>query len=49
MPLVRISYTTGLPPGSAERLSRAVHRALVQTFAVPNDDCFQLITARAPT
>ncbi len=44
MPLVRISHTEGKPGGFASALSQGVHRAMVETFNVPADDFFQVVT-----
>jgi 4-oxalocrotonate tautomerase len=45
MPLVRISHPAGKPASFVAKLSRGVHRAMVETFNVPEDDRFQIITA----
>ena len=44
MPLARISLRRGKPIEYRRRVGQAVHRALVDTFDVPIDDRFQLIT-----
>jgi len=44
MPLVRISHAAGHPPAFAEQLSKGVHDAMVETFDVPPDDFFQVVT-----
>lgn len=44
MPLVRISHLSGKPPQVIAELSERVHRAMVETFDVPPDDRFQIIT-----
>ena len=49
MPLVRISHVEGKPPVFAAALSEGVHRAMVDTFNVPADDYFQVVTAHAAT
>lgn len=45
MPLVRIAIPKGAP---APSISRGVHSALVETFNVPPDDFFQIVTEHAP-
>jgi 4-oxalocrotonate tautomerase len=45
MPLVRISHTSGKSAAIIEKMSLAVHRAMVETFGVPQDDRFQIITS----
>ena len=47
MPLVRISHVQGHPSTFAVELSRGVHRAMVETFNVPADDYFQIVTDHA--
>jgi 4-oxalocrotonate tautomerase len=49
MPLVRIAHVEGKPPAFAAELSQGVHRAMVETFNVPPDDCFQILTDHAAT
>jgi 4-oxalocrotonate tautomerase len=49
MPLVRISHITGKSPIQIAAMSQGVHRAMVETFNVPTDDYFQIITEHAPT
>ncbi|MGH8689144.1 MAG: tautomerase family protein [Burkholderiales bacterium] len=44
MPLARISLKRGKPADYRQRVAQAVHRALVDTFDVPPDDRFQLVT-----
>jgi 4-oxalocrotonate tautomerase len=44
MPLVRISLPTGKSADHASALSQGVHRAMVDTFNVPADDFFQIVT-----
>ena len=44
MPLVRIDLTTGHSPAIRKALGDAVHRALVDTFNVPEADIFQVIS-----
>jgi phenylpyruvate tautomerase PptA (4-oxalocrotonate tautomerase family) len=47
MPLVRISHVEGKPAQFALQLSQGVHRAMVETFNVPADDYFQIVTDHA--
>jgi 4-oxalocrotonate tautomerase len=47
MPLVRISLPAGHPAAHATSLSQGVHRAMVETFNVPSDDYFQVVTEHA--
>ena len=47
MPLVRISHVEGKPSTFAPALSQGVHRAMVDTFNVPSDDYFQIVTDHA--
>jgi phenylpyruvate tautomerase PptA (4-oxalocrotonate tautomerase family) len=47
MPLVRISHAAGKTASFAEALSKGVHDAMVETFNVPNDDVFQVLTDHA--
>ncbi|HEX2690728.1 MAG TPA: tautomerase family protein [Kofleriaceae bacterium] len=44
MPLQRISIVSGREPAYRQAIADGVHRALVETCAVPEDDRFQLIT-----
>ncbi len=44
MPLVRISVIRGKSAAPLGRLGDAVHRALVETVGVPEEDRFQVIT-----
>ena len=48
MPLVRIALPKGKTAEHRSAVSRAVQRALVETFNVPADDLFQIITEHAP-
>ena len=48
MPLVRITMPKGKTPEHRKAISQGVHAALVETFNVPNDDLFQIITEAAP-
>lgn len=47
MPLVRISYATQARPEVRNTVSVGVHRAMIVTFDVPEDDYFQVITEHA--
>jgi phenylpyruvate tautomerase PptA (4-oxalocrotonate tautomerase family) len=47
MPFVRIDTTQRLDPVRRRALGDAVHRALVETIAVPHDDRFQVIVGHA--
>lgn len=47
MPLVRISHVEGKSAAFAAALSQGVHRAMVDTFNVPADDYFQIVTDHA--
>jgi 4-oxalocrotonate tautomerase len=47
MPLVRISHVEGKPSAFTLALSLGVHRAMVDTFNVPADDYFQIVTDHA--
>lgn len=49
MPLVRISHVEGKPAAFGAELSQGVHRAMVETFNVPADDYFQIVTDHAAT
>jgi phenylpyruvate tautomerase PptA (4-oxalocrotonate tautomerase family) len=44
MPLVRISLQEGKPRTTIQKISDAVHRAMVETISVPPLDRFQVIT-----
>jgi 4-oxalocrotonate tautomerase len=46
MPLVRISFRHGRPPGAGKAMGDAVHQAMVETIGVPPLDRFQLIDER---
>jgi len=48
MPLVRISLVKGRAPALRRSIGDAVHRALVETIAVPQRDRFQLLTEHEP-
>jgi 4-oxalocrotonate tautomerase len=43
MPLVRISLLEGKPESHLRKVADAVHRALVETIAIPPQDRFQII------
>jgi 4-oxalocrotonate tautomerase len=47
MPLVRISLIAGKPESHKQKVSEAVHRALVETIAIPAQDRFHIITEHA--
>jgi 4-oxalocrotonate tautomerase len=44
MPLVRIALIEGKPESYKRKISDAVHRAMVETMSVPEQDRFQIIT-----
>jgi phenylpyruvate tautomerase PptA (4-oxalocrotonate tautomerase family) len=44
MPFVRISLRQGTSPAYRKALADGVHRAMVETIAIPPDDRFQVIT-----
>ena len=48
MPLVRIAVPTGKTPQYRKAISDGIQRALVETFNVPKDDLFQIITEHEP-
>src|ERR1051325_5105360 len=48
MPLVRISLLAGKPATHKQKVSEAIHRALVETIDIPVQDRFQVITEHAP-
>lgn len=48
MPLVRISLPQTTPPAEIAAVSGAIHRALVETFNVPELDRFQVIHRHGP-
>jgi 4-oxalocrotonate tautomerase len=48
MPLVRITLSAGKTAAYRKAVSDGVHRALVATFGVPEDDRFQIISEHAP-
>jgi phenylpyruvate tautomerase PptA (4-oxalocrotonate tautomerase family) len=49
MPLVRISVLAGTPEARKQKISEAVHRGLVDTISIPEQDRFQIITEHAGT
>lgn len=44
MPLVRISYRKGKPPGFGKRVGEVVYETMRETINVPEHNRFQLIT-----
>ncbi|MBZ5505379.1 MAG: tautomerase family protein [Acidobacteriia bacterium] len=48
MPLVRISLLAGKSESHKQKVSEAIHRALVETIAIPAQDRFHIITEHAP-
>lgn len=48
MPLVRISLLRGRPSEDVRAIADGIHSALVETYAVPEEDRFQIIDQRAP-
>jgi len=48
MPFTRISLFRGKSPGYIATLSDTFHRAMVETFAVPDADLFHIIQQCAP-
>jgi len=48
MPLVRIFHVAGKPDGYSDALSQGVHRAMIDTFGIPEDDFFQVVTEHVP-
>ena len=48
MPLVRIAVPTGKSPAYRKAISEGIQRALVETFDVPKDDLFQIVTEHEP-
>lgn len=47
MPFVRISHPSGKPAKYRTALSESVHQAMIETFDVPVDDRFQILTEHA--
>jgi 4-oxalocrotonate tautomerase len=48
MPLVRINYPAGKPVGFRAAISRGVYQAMLDTFSVPADDHFQVLSESGP-
>ena len=48
MPLQRIDLSEHRPPAQRRAIADAVHRALVESIGVPQDDRFQVVTAHPP-
>jgi len=48
MPFVRIAHPTGKSASYSTAISQGVHRAMVETIDVPEDDLFQIVTEHAP-
>jgi len=48
MPLVRIDLPADTPVDEARELSQSIHQALVDLFAVPREDLFQVLSRRSP-
>jgi 4-oxalocrotonate tautomerase len=48
MPLVRISLRQGTSPAYRQALADGVHRAMIESLAIPPDDRFQVITEYSP-
>ncbi|WP_019423420.1 tautomerase family protein [Paenibacillus sp. OSY-SE] len=44
MPFVRIDLRTGRSEAELRNISRNIHRAMIETIDVPEDDYFQVIT-----
>ncbi|MFI5783264.1 tautomerase family protein [Nocardia sp. NPDC051570] len=44
MPLVRIDLVAGRTAGEVEQIADAVHTAIVEVFAIPPRDRFQIVT-----
>lgn len=49
LPLARISLLEGKPESYLGKVSDAIHRAMVQTIAIPQQDRFRVITETAKT
>jgi phenylpyruvate tautomerase PptA (4-oxalocrotonate tautomerase family) len=49
MPLVRIALLEGKPPTFIRKISDSIHRALVETISIPQQDRFHLITEHTGT
>ncbi|HMD41774.1 MAG TPA: tautomerase family protein [Candidatus Acidoferrum sp.] len=48
MPLVRISLREGTSPEYRKAIGEGVHRAMIESLAIPPEDCFQVITQHPP-
>lgn len=48
MPMARISLLHGKPPAYLRGISASVQQALIECFAVPPADCFQVFHQLAP-
>ncbi len=48
MPLVRISLREGMSPEYRKAIGEGVHRAMIESLAIPPDDRFQVITQHPP-
>jgi 4-oxalocrotonate tautomerase len=48
MPFVRISLRQGTSPDYRQALADGVHRALIESIAIPSGDRFQVISEHAP-
>ncbi|MBT4933182.1 MAG: tautomerase family protein [Rhodospirillaceae bacterium] len=48
MPFVRIAHPIGKPRPYSAAISQGVHRAMVETIDVPEDDLFQIVTEHTP-
>jgi 4-oxalocrotonate tautomerase len=48
MPLVRISLRSGTSPEYRKALADGVHRAMLETLAIPPDDRFQVVSEYPP-
>ena len=48
MPLVRISLRQGTTPAYRQAVADGVHRAMIESLAIPPDDRFQVIDEYAP-
>ncbi|MDB5638143.1 MAG: tautomerase enzyme family protein [Bradyrhizobium sp.] len=48
MPLVRINHPAGKPAAFRTAISRGVYRAMLDTFNVPVDDDFQVLSESGP-
>jgi 4-oxalocrotonate tautomerase len=48
MPLQRIDLAAGRTPEQRRAIADAVHRAMVETVGVPNDDRFQIVSEHSP-